>query len=632
MAADIPVLIALIFLTGVASQLLARRLQVPSVLFLIIAGLVLGEAGLQIVTLETFGIGENADPEDTAALSTVVGLSVAIIVFDGAFQLRRERLREASTVTLRLITAGALLTLVGVALAVKVFLGESWSLSFLVGALLVATGPTVITPILEVVPVREHVASALEAEGVINDVSAAIAAVVIFEVFVEHDGTLLEGLVTFLSRFGIGIAAGIVSAGIVYVVLVRDLAPGNSPQVSRFLFVSAALGAFAMAEAVAAEAGIAAAATSGILLGNAPLPHRETMEEFGRDVTLLVLAFVFISLAAFIKPDAIRQLGLSGVALVVAVVLVIRPLAVFVATVGVERFSYSERYFMGALGPRGIVVAAVATLFAIELRAGAETDAVIREAQQLEAAVFLIIFVTVFVQGGFARQVADYLDVSPMPTIIVGGGRVGRALATRLERRGEFVVIVDNDDRKIEAARDEGFTVRKGDGTEPDVLREAGIEDSERVVAATSDDDTNLLVCQLATSKFEVEDVFARVNKPQNVDAFDALEVTAVDSPTATALAVDNEIERPAMAHWMSNLGDGHDVQEVTVTSDDVVGQTISEVNAKIPAGCIVAVIAREGESHVPSADERIERDDRVTFIGEADSVDRAVNRFHPHE
>ena len=627
MAADIPVLIALIFLTGVASQLLARRLQVPSVLFLIIAGLVLGEAGLQIVTLETFGIGENADPEDTAALSTVVGLSVAIIVFDGAFQLRRERLREASTVTLRLITAGALLTLVGVALAVKVFLGESWSLSFLVGALLVATGPTVITPILEVVPVREHVASALEAEGVINDVSAAIAAVVIFEVFVEHDGTLLEGLVTFLSRFGIGIAAGIV-----YVVLVRDLAPGNSPQVSRFLFVSAALGAFAMAEAVAAEAGIAAAATSGILLGNAPLPHRETMEEFGRDVTLLVLAFVFISLAAFIKPDAIRQLGLSGVALVVAVVLVIRPLAVFVATVGVERFSYSERYFMGALGPRGIVVAAVATLFAIELRAGAETDAVIREAQQLEAAVFLIIFVTVFVQGGFARQVADYLDVSPMPTIIVGGGRVGRALATRLERRGEFVVIVDNDDRKIEAARDEGFTVRKGDGTEPDVLREAGIEDSERVVAATSDDDTNLLVCQLATSKFEVEDVFARVNKPQNVDAFDALEVTAVDSPTATAVAVDNEIERPAMAHWMSNLGDGHDVQEVTVTSDDVVGQTISEVNAKIPAGCIVAVIAREGESHVPSADERIERDDRVTFIGEEDSVDRAVNRFHPHE
>ena len=632
MAADIPVLIALIFLTGVASQLLARRLQVPSVLFLIIAGLVLGEAGLQIVTLETFGIGENADPEDTAALSTVVGLSVAIIVFDGAFQLRRERLREASTVTLRLITAGALLTLVGVALAVKVFLGESWSLSFLVGALLVATGPTVITPILEVVPVREHVASALEAEGVINDVSAAIAAVVIFEVFVEHDGTLLEGLVTFLSRFGIGIAAGIVSAGIVYVVLVRDLAPGNSPQVSRFLFVSAALGAFAMAEAVAAEAGIAAAATSGILLGNAPLPHRETMEEFGRDVTLLVLAFVFISLAAFIKPDAIRQLGLSGVALVVAVVLVIRPLAVFVGTVGVERFSYSERYFMGALGPRGIVVAAVATLFAIELRAGAETDAVIREAQRLEAAVFLIIFVTVFVQGGFARQVADYLDVSPMPTIIVGGGRVGRALATRLERRGEFVVIVDNDDRKIEAARDEGFTVRKGDGTEPDVLREAGIEDSERVVAATSDDDTNLLVCQLATSKFEVEDVFARVNKPQNVDAFDALEVTAVDSPTATAVAVDNEIERPAMAHWMSNLGDGHDVQEVTVTSDDVVGQTISEVNAKIPAGCIVAVIAREGKSHVPSADERIERDDRVTFIGEADSVDRAVNRFHPHE
>lgn len=621
MAADILPVIVAIFLLGVGAQLLARRFAVPSVLFLIIAGLALGGDGLGLVTLETFG-----SPENPVGLSTVVGLSVAIIIFDGAFQLRRDRLREGSNATIRLVTVGAVLTLVGVALAVRLFLTESWALAFLVGALLVATGPTVITPILEVVRVREHVASVLESEGLINDVTAAIAAVVIFEVFVDGDGSLLTGWVTFIQRFGTGVVVGIAVAGIVYLILTRDLAPGDAPQAARFLFLSAALASFGIAETVAAEAGIAAAATSGFLLGNASIPHRETMEEFGRDITLLVLAFVFISLAALIDLDEIRALGLAGLGVVLAVVFVVRPLVIAVSTVGLERFTLRERVFLSAVGPRGIVVASVTTLFAIEL---AEDDPA--AAQVLAGAVFLVIFVTVILQGGLARQIAEFLNVTPMRTLIIGGGRVGRALATRLERRGEFVVIIESDDETIEQARNAGFTVHAGDGTEPTVLRDAGIDDAIRVVAATRDDDTNLLVSQLASSKFSVQSVFAQVNNSENVDAFQTTGVTVIDAPTATAFAIDNEIERPALAHWMTQLGDGHDVQEVEITAEDLVGQSIRELNAQIPDGCIVAVIARDGDSHVPDADEILQLGDRVTFIGNEDAVKRAITRFHPH-
>lgn len=616
-AETLPIIVAILIL-GVGAQLLARRFQVPSVLFLILVGLALGTAGLELVTLETFG---------ETGLQTVVGLSVAIIVFDGAFHLRRSRLREASTVSFRLVTIGALVTLVGTSLAVRFFLDVSWSLSFLVGALLVATGPTVITPILEVVPVREHVASALETEGIVNDVTAAIAAVVIFEVFVNGDGSAVTGLFTFLERFGVGVVAGVLTGAAIYVVIDRDLAPGDAPQAARFLFLSAAVGSFAIAEAVAAEAGIAAAATAGILLGNTDVAHRDTMAQFGRDLTLLVLAFVFISLAALIDVGQIRDLGVGGLAVVTIVVLVVRPVVVGISTVGIERFTRSERLFLGAVGPRGIVVASVATLFAIEL---APDDPV--AAQVLTGAVFLVIFVTVILQAGFARQLANGLSVIPMRTLIIGGGRVGRALATRLENRGEFVVIIENDAECLEQSRDAGFTVHEGDGTEPDVLRAANVDDAKRVIAATQNDNDNLLVCQLSSSKFGIDDVFARVNRPENIDAFETLDVTAIDAPTATAVAIDDVIERPALTHWRSELGEGHDIQEISVTAEDLIGKTIREVNADIPDGCIVAVIAREGDSHVPDADEQLQRNDRITFIGDEDAVKQAMKRFHPHD
>ena len=618
MASELLPIIASILIIGLGVQLLAQRLEIPSVIFYLAAGLVMGPEVLGIVTLETFGNG----------LETIVGLSVAIIVFDGAFALKIDRVRQAETVALRLVTIGALITFVGTTLAVRVLEGTSWELALVAGALLVATGPTVITPVLEVVRIREHVAAALETEGIVNDVTAAIMAVVIFETLLLDDLGVEATLFEFLFRIGVGIGAGILATLVIYVILEEDLTPVEEVRASEFLILSAAIGSFAVAEAVAAEAGIAAAATSGVALGNLDLDHEEELEEFGRNATLIVLAFVFVSLAALIDIGAIVDLGVGAIALVLIVMLVLRPLVALIATAGVERFNRSERLYLAAVGPRGIIPASVATLFAIELELAGNVEA----GQVLVGVVFAVIFATVVIEAGFARQIGDRLGVTPMRTIIIGSGRVGRALAQRLENRGAFVVIVDDDEEKIERTRGEGFTVISGDGTEPDVLREAGIEEAKRVVAATQNDNDNLLVCQLARSKFGIEHVLSRVNQPENMDAFETLDVTAIDSPTATATAIDDEIERPALSHWMNQIGDGHDVQEIEVTASDLVGKTIREVNEDIPDGCIVAVIGRGGGSHVPDADEELEYGDHITFIGEQEAVRQAMKRFHPRD
>jgi NhaP-type Na+/H+ or K+/H+ antiporter len=610
--------VAAILVLGLGVQLLANRLRIPSVVFYLALGIVLGPEVLGIVTLETFGEG----------LETVVGLSVAIIVFDGAFALKLDRIREAETTALRLVTIGAVIMFLGTAVSIRFLEGTEWEIALVAGALLVATGPTVITPILEVVRVREHVAAALETEGIINDVTAAITAVVIFDTLLLDDLGVPATVISFVRRFGIGIASGVLAAAIVYLLLESEINPGNETRADQFLVLSAAIGSFALAESVAAEAGVAAAATAGILMGNLHLDHEEEIEEFARNATLIVLAFVFVSLAALIDLEAIRQLGVGAILLVLVVMLVLRPLVALVSTVGVERFSWPERLFVAAVGPRGIIPASVATLFAIELELAGNVEA----GQLLLGTVFAVILATAAIEAGLARQIGEILGVSPMRTLIIGGGRVGRALAERLENRGEFVVVVENDEDELAEARSAGFTVHEGDGTEGDVLRGAGIDDAKIVVAATRDDDTNLLVCQLARTKFDVENVYARVNQPGNVAAYDTLGVTAIDSTTATAVAIDDEIERPALSHWMNEIGEGHDVQEIEVTAQHLIGKTIEEANAEIPDGCIVAVVGREGESHVPNADDILEHGDHVTFIGDADAVSRAMKQFHPHD
>ena len=618
MAESLLLVVVTILAVGIAGQLLARRLRVPSVVFYLVGGLLLGEIGIGLISLETFGDG----------LTTVVGLSVAVIVFDGAFALRLDRIREAETASLRLVTIGALVTFVGTAVTMRLLTGAAWDVSFLIGALLIATGPTVITPIVNVVYLREHVSAALETEGIVNDVTAAIAAIVIFEEILLREAFGPNTVVAFAERLGVGIASGLLVAGVTYYLLHEDVLPGDGPRSARFTFLLAAISSYGIADSVSTEAGVAAAATAGLVLSNLELPYRETITEFTEDITLLLLAFVFVSLAALVDIEAIVGLGLAGVGLVLVIMLVLRPLVALISTAGIEQFTWPERLFLASVGPRGIIPASVATLFAIELAAGGDDAA----AGTLLGAVFLVIFATDAIQAGFARQIGDWLGVTPMRTIIVGSGRVGRSLATQLENRDEFVIMIDEDETQCEKAREAGFRVIEGDGTESAVLTEAGIEEAKAVVAATADDDVNLLICQTALTKFDIPNAYARVNHSENVGSFEALGVGAVDNAQAAAYALDNQIERPALSRWMNDLGDGHDILEVTMTAEHLAGKSIRELSDVIPGGCLIAEIGTGADAHVPDADEPIEYGEHVTFLGDSEAVDRAVDRFHPHD
>jgi NhaP-type Na+/H+ or K+/H+ antiporter len=611
-------LVAVIIGLGVGAQLLADRTQIPSIVFLIAAGIFLGPEGIGYITPDTFG----------TALPTIVGLSVAIIVFEGAFHLRLSRLREAPTATIRLVTLGAVISFLATSVVVRYAIPTRWSVAFLIGALLIATGPTVITPILQVVPVRDRVAAALETEGIVNDVTAAILAVVIFELIVAESNAPGVALSLFAERLGIGLFVGLIVALTVwYLLRFVDLSPGNAPRNARLLVLAGALVAYAGADTLVSEGGVAAAATAGIVLGNLDVPYERDVTQFKGDVTLLVLSFVFIALAALLRFSDLIALGLGGIIVVLAVALLIRPAGVLLATAG-DRFTIGEKLFVSFVGPRGIIPASVATLFAVELAA----QGLNRASTVLVGTVFLVIITTAVFEGGFARYIAEYLDVIPMRVIVVGGGQVGRALAARLEDRGENVVVIDDDERTIERVREAGYTAHMGDGTSTEVLRAAGAENAKTLVAATGDDDANLLAAQLARSTFDVERIISRVNTAENVPAFEGLDVETISSTLATAWAIDNAIERPALSNWMTELERSGDVQEIEITADSVVGLTIRELDDVLPDGCLIALVGRDGDSQVPERAFELEYGDHLTVLGRKDAVKQALERFHPHD
>ncbi|WP_324664756.1 cation:proton antiporter [Haloarcula sediminis] len=598
---------------GVVAQLLADRLQVPSVAFLLVAGILVGPQGFGFVDPAQFG---------QAGLQAIVGLSVGLIVFEGAFHLTAERVREASREALGLVTVGAFVSLAGTAIAVRFVFATSWPVAVLVGSLLVATGPTVITPIMAVVPVRERVAAALETEGIINDVVAAILAVATFEFVVADGASPLVVVEAFLARLLVGVVVGVLVGGAVallprYVSLSED----NAGQNARLVVLTAALVAYAVGSSLLSEAGIAAAAVAGVVLGNADIPHEADVAEFKGGITVFVLSFVFVVLAALLSFSDLRALGLGGVVVVVAVVAVIRPLGVALSTIG-GSMSVRERVFVGVMGPRGIIPASVATLFAIELRPTNPQAATV-----LVGTVFLVIFATVIFQAGLARHIAQGLDILPTQTLVVGAGRVGTELADRFEARGEEVTLIDTDQAAVERVRADGYRVVHGDATDASTLESADADRAGVVVAATADDDVNLLVAQLATTRFDVDTVVARANNPDNVEAFRDLDVETISAGFAVADAIDDAIERPALSHWLADAGKTGDVLEVELQNESLADQSVDTLTDALPEGCLVAMVSAGGEDRVPDGDFVVSHGDHLTLVCETNTAMQSARR-----
>ena len=477
---------ALALVAGVLAQGIARHLRVPSIILLLPTGVLLGPNFANLIRPDSLGAG----------LQPVVGLAVAVILFEGGLQLNLGRLRREATTIRRLITFGGLVTVTGAAIAAMIALGWDVRIALLFGTLVAVTGPTVINPITRRIRLRTNIRTIMEAEGVLIDPLGAIFSVVALEVALATTaGGVGAGMLGLPTRLGLGVLIGL-GGGLAMggLLTLRRPVPVDLQNIFTLALV---LALFQVSNAILPESGIMTVAIAGLVVGNMPTRHGRELVEFKEQLTMLLVGLLFVLLAAAVELDAVAALGVGGVITVAILIVLVRPLNIIISTWGSE-LKWNEKAFLAWLAPRGIVAFAISSLFATELaHQGMES-----EGTQLKAMVFLVIAATVVVQGGTGGLVARLLRVrrpSNFGFAIVGANPVGRAIARTLReaRTGNApIVLIDTNPSEIRAAEKEGFRVVFGNASEERTLRKAGFDSRRALIALTQNEGVNLLLAQ----------------------------------------------------------------------------------------------------------------------------------------
>jgi NhaP-type Na+/H+ or K+/H+ antiporter len=197
-ASAIALQIVIAVTAGIGAQVVAEYLKVPSIVFLLLFGILLGSDGLNLLHPHYLGVG----------LEVMVALSVAIILFEGGLNLELRELGRVSGSLRNLVTIGTLITLIGGGLAAHAFAEFPWSIAFLYSSLIVVTGPTVVGPLLKQVQVERRVATLLEGEGVLIDPVGAILAVVVLNTILNSNAAPFSIALGLFLRLFIGSAIG----------------------------------------------------------------------------------------------------------------------------------------------------------------------------------------------------------------------------------------------------------------------------------------------------------------------------------------------------------------------------------------------------------------------------------------
>lgn len=605
---DLLIMMGIVITAAIGTQLVAERLKIPMIVPLLGMGILLGPEVLNLVVPDELGIG----------LRVIIPLMVAIIVFEGGLALDLTYLRQVSRAVQNLITIGCLITAVLAAVVARVFVGLDWPLAFLFGALVSVTGPTVINPLLRRAAVKQRLKTILMAEGVLIDAVGAVLAVVVLEVMLARQMPL-EGAGNWVAIVAGGAVIGavggwILGRGLDFVG--REL----TAEMTRLSALGGALAIYSIAEIFSAEAGIAAAAVAGIVVGNMRFPHEEPVHHFKGDLTTLGIGVIFVLLAARLRFEDLARIGWGGVAAVAALMLVVRPACVLLSTAG-TRLELREKLFISAVGPRGIVSASFATFAALRLE-----DAGYANSNLLIGLVFMVIIGTVVVQSFTTPWIAKLLKVQPMLTMIIGADPLGRDLGMHLQKQGEEVVLIDRDPDNVAVAREQGLTVFQGDTTQESVLRKAGIERARALVATTSSDKTNLLVCQIAKTRFGITELVSRANDGSNLKAFTDLGIRAMSPNAVAVMVLDNLLRRPSTLRLLTDLDSGKEVREVVLSNGKLAGKAIKDLS--LEGDVLISTIRRDGKLFVPHGNTVLGVGDQITFIGSSEDVQVVATLF----
>ncbi len=482
--------LASVIILGIVAQWIAWRLQLPAILLLLLCGFIAGPGTGILHPDELFG----------ELLFPLVSISVAIILFEGGLSLRLNELHNVGKAVRNLTTIGILVTWVLGAVAAYFITGIDFSSAVLLGAILVVSGPTVIIPLIQQVRPTGRVGSIVKWEGIVNDPIGAILAVLVFEVIMVGQigagaGQMLWGAVSALFAGGV---IGLIAAGIIVVLLRRYLIPDFLQNAVALMLV---IMAYVGANAIQSESGLLAVTVMGMALANQRYVTIKQITDFKETLRVILISSLFVILAARMSVTELATSDITSWLFVAVLIIIIRPVMVYLSTLTID-LKLREKAFLAWMAPRGIVAAAVVSVFVLE-----SSENGIALSPRLSPLIFQAIIGTVAVYGLTAAPVARWLGLAqpnPQGILFVGAHVWARAMARVLREEGFDVALLDSNWDNITQARRDGCRAYYTSALSEHLHYDVPLDGIGRLVALTPNDEVNSLAA------LHFRDIFSR--------------------------------------------------------------------------------------------------------------------------
>ena len=379
---------ALVLAIGTITGFAAQRCKIPDVAVFLIVGIAIGPAGMGLINIKA----------DSALYQIILLFGASYILFDGGASLRLDILKQVWITIVIIATIGVLITGAITAAAAHAVMEVPWMVALLMGAALASTDPATLVPIFRQVKIRDRVAQTVMSESAFND---AMAAILTFSVLSVATGrgefSLSHSLLALIEQSAIGIAAGL-AFGYLAALLIAHEKWAFLAEYAPVVTLVAVIGAYFAASGLHAS-GFMAVFVFGVVLGNKEAfgfnmepGEAQKLDEFVLTTSFIMRLFIFILLGTQVDFAEIGRHWLGGVAVVTVLMLVARPITVFLCALPDRRarWEWKEMLFMCWTRETGVIPAALAGLLLGANAPGAPTIA---------SVTFVAILMTILIQA-----------------------------------------------------------------------------------------------------------------------------------------------------------------------------------------------------------------------------------------